>query len=724
MTIRACSCALALVGLLFAAVRPAMADRSPHGRVSSVDGDLLVKGPDDSDWSYLERNAVVHDDDVVWSDEESLAEIEMERGAWLRLGPDTRVDLRRLPPAGEVRLKRGSVYVDLSDATEEGVRVATPSGEVAVEAGSLARIDLDRDDRVRVFVRRGRAEVELEQGEPRRARAGEMLVLRPDERRARLLELDRKEFDAFDDWCDDRVAYYMDHRLPPGVNCYIPGVYELAEHGEWVEDDGVRCWRPRHVDDDWRPYRDGYWASWHGEPVWVAAEPWGYTTCHYGRWRWTRRYGWVWQPGYVWGPAWVRWARQDDYVLWVPLDPDDRPCYRYPPRAVGGVLIDLHACSCMPRENFVRRDRTVIVVAERAPVIQVTRIQVVREAKVIYRELPPAACVRGVQRTAVATEAPGARLRVLENQPRRPEFRITEFRRPTVSIPAAGPGAAPQTPVTSREETRALVRRQVSVPALRVNQGGPPAATPTSGQRGSSGATTERPAAATPGRGSGPAAHPTQTDERPASDRRLPRATGDTPAARSGPEGDSRPGTATRPAAGSRPGDRDGPDGSARRATPEHAEGGSRAEGARREGEDPSRPALRRSPAERSEGNDAARRGLERESPARGDDATSHTARPARQPETGHTDRPVGSNSERREGEGETGRPAARPGPERRPDSSPGARPAPRSDRERGPAAATGRERAAARKKGESRGDRKKDEEKDREGKHSGSGDR
>src|SRR6185369_3068848 len=103
---------------------------------------------------------VVDDDDTVWADDDSLAEIEMERGAWVRLGPDSRVEVRRLPPAGEMRLKRGSVYVDLSDSAEQGMVVQTPAGEVWVEAGSLARVDLDRDDHVRVLVRRGRAEAD------------------------------------------------------------------------------------------------------------------------------------------------------------------------------------------------------------------------------------------------------------------------------------------------------------------------------------------------------------------------------------------------------------------------------------------------------------------------------------------------------------------------------------------------------------------------------------
>ena len=80
--------ALVLLGLLVGGMPAARADHSAHGRVSAVNGDLLVKGPDDKDWSYLDPNGTVYDQDSLWSDTDSLAELEMERGAWLRLGKE------------------------------------------------------------------------------------------------------------------------------------------------------------------------------------------------------------------------------------------------------------------------------------------------------------------------------------------------------------------------------------------------------------------------------------------------------------------------------------------------------------------------------------------------------------------------------------------------------------------------------------------------------------
>src|SRR5262249_51667632 len=153
------------------------AQRSPYGRISSLRGDLLVKGPEDEDWSYVERNAVVADGDLLQADEDSLAEIEMERGAWLRVGPETRLEVDHLPPGGDLRLLRGAVYVDLSESLGDGVRVRTPSGSVIVEDGALARVDVEKDNEVRVLVRRGRVTADPVNGERQHAGAGQMFYL-------------------------------------------------------------------------------------------------------------------------------------------------------------------------------------------------------------------------------------------------------------------------------------------------------------------------------------------------------------------------------------------------------------------------------------------------------------------------------------------------------------------------------------------------------------------
>jgi hypothetical protein len=489
---------LLAVTLLALAAPAARAAEVGHGRVSAIEGDLLVKGPDDTEWSYVDRNAVVFDGDNVWADEDSLAEIELERSAWVRLGPDTRVLMRRLPPGGELRLARGSVYVDLSDRTREGVLVETAAGEVDVAPASVARVDVGRGGETRVLVRTGRVKARPTRGGSRTVAAGESFVLNPSAGGFYTIAFGRDDWDAFDTWNDQRIAYYADRSLPRGVSEYLPGIYELADYGDWVDYDGGRYWHPRRVADDWRPYWNGYWGYGRSQLVWMPYEPWGYTTCHYGRWTWADRYGWLWRPDTAWGPGWVRWANADDYLLWAPLDPFGRPVYRRSPQHIGGLVVDALTWSMMPRENLRRRDRALIYALDRAPrVAPRFRLADARplEPRSFVRDLAADARIRGRVRTERAAAPAPERLRLLESRPPRQEFRIRELRLPDgrrieprlpaqlqpgrvpppprvtaqPAPPAAGP-AARERGTTDREQQRA--REILDQTRRRMQQGG------------------------------------------------------------------------------------------------------------------------------------------------------------------------------------------------------------------------------------------------------------
>jgi Family of unknown function (DUF6600) len=96
----------------------------------------------------------------------------------------------------------------------------------------------------------------------------------------------------------------------------------LAPHGEWVVVGSYgRCWRPGHIDRDWRPYSEGYWQRTDAGWYWVSDEPWAWATYHYGRWNFTDQYGWYWVPQTVWAPAWVSWHSGGGYIGWAPLYP-------------------------------------------------------------------------------------------------------------------------------------------------------------------------------------------------------------------------------------------------------------------------------------------------------------------------------------------------------------------------------------------------------------------
>ncbi len=97
---------------------------------------------------------------------------------------------------------------------------------------------------------------------------------------------------------------------------------ELSTHGSWIDYGSYgSCWVPAGVHDGWRPYEDGNWVLTDYGWTWNSNEPWGWATCHYGRWDYDSYYGWVWIPGTTWAPAWVAWQYGDGWVGWAPLPP-------------------------------------------------------------------------------------------------------------------------------------------------------------------------------------------------------------------------------------------------------------------------------------------------------------------------------------------------------------------------------------------------------------------
>lgn len=97
----------------------------------------------------------------------------------------------------------------------------------------------------------------------------------------------------------------------------------LERYGTWTEDPTLgTVWTPSptEVDGDFVPYvTAGHWSYGQDEYVWVADQPWGWVTFHYGRWMFTQNKGWAWIPGRRYAGAWVVWRTgPDGYVGWGP----------------------------------------------------------------------------------------------------------------------------------------------------------------------------------------------------------------------------------------------------------------------------------------------------------------------------------------------------------------------------------------------------------------------
>ena len=354
----------ALPGILTALVvagalaSPARAVDFAHGRVSAVDGKLLVRGTEDADFSYIERNAVVREGDTVWTDERSAAELELADENWLRLGEDTKIEIQRLEPDPQVRVWTGSLYADISRRLTEGLLIQTPGGDVDVEPESVVRLDVRENGVATVSVYRGRARIFSETGDRLTLDEGRRIHLEPGSRPGRDVSFDRDELrDPLDRFHLDRIDYYRKRPLPDAIREPIVGARDLHDNGDWVIVDRVQYWKPR-CDPDWRPYSSGYWSYLSGAGyTWIDTNPWFYATSHYGRWQYRPTYGWLWCPGYRWSPAWVHWGYTNGYVAWAPLDPWDRPCYINRSAFVFNFVFDSRTWSVCDRDWFDRRHR-------------------------------------------------------------------------------------------------------------------------------------------------------------------------------------------------------------------------------------------------------------------------------------------------------------------------------------------------------------------------------
>ncbi len=312
------------VGLLLAVGQGPAAART-YGRVSYIEGDLMVRGVYDDDWSFAGLNTTLREGDALWTDADSIAEIELGYGTFVRIGYGTELYIDEFPRNAELRLVSGGVY--LSRNRQDGrLRLTTPTADILVRKNALVRVDAAEDGSTRVSVVRGLAEVDAPGARLSEVEAGWRVYVYPGEGPSGWERLSRQDEDEFDRFNRRRDAYYAELDLPTHVDRDIVGIYDLRRHGRWVTVRDVRYWRPSIP--DWRPYRHGRWGWLHaGGWSWRDDYPFGYVTGHYGRWLWTPQYGWVWRPGHVWGPGWVSWVTFDDYVGWAPLDPWDRPAY-------------------------------------------------------------------------------------------------------------------------------------------------------------------------------------------------------------------------------------------------------------------------------------------------------------------------------------------------------------------------------------------------------------
>ncbi len=264
-------------------------------RISLISGDVSLKRKDNTDWERARLNFPLVEGDTLSTDRESRLEIQFDARNFVRLAPNTTVQIVALRDEGvALSVVEGTATIRLVkfDRQHEYFEIDAPRTTLAAEKNGLYRIDVPKDGRVRLTVSDG--------GSARIYSDTSGFVLR-DGRTAELVVTGDNEgdwefvanapLDAIDDWVSDRERY-LAQRLRYDVQYYdeyVWGAEDLDAYGDWsYTNDYGWIWQPHataiNIYSDWAPYRYGHWVwcppyGW----TWVGYEPWGWAPYHYGQ---------------------------------------------------------------------------------------------------------------------------------------------------------------------------------------------------------------------------------------------------------------------------------------------------------------------------------------------------------------------------------------------------------------------------------------------------------
>ncbi|HSB10045.1 MAG TPA: DUF6600 domain-containing protein [Blastocatellia bacterium] len=434
-------------------------------RIDQIDGSVgiaRVKADDQElDWTEANVNMPVTVGDRIYSRDLANASIALTGRNYVRLNPNTTLDVLTLTPhRTQLALRGGSGLFDVGALSgDDFFEVATPCGAVDFREPGLYQIGMDGDNAI-ISVLSGAAQVVglggsgyVSKGEvytlfAQAAAEAAAATLAPDaageivdgyyrHRYPRIYDGRYRNYDAYlaDPYFYDPYRTSVSYQYLP---VDVPGLYDLDYYGDWIDVSGYgHCWAPR-VSTGWAPFRNGYWDLddlW--GPSWVSYEPWGWAPYHYGRWAFISQ-RWYWVPvevrtNPVYCPAPVAFIPFQDQIAWVPLGPGEVYVARYydeglRPRFLASREV-INVVSV--RNTFVNFDApggvTVVPVRSLASVIQPSALstvdlRAVREARSVIDPFS----VAGVRELALRREDARRRLKLtrIDNE---------DFRRPVVT---------------------------------------------------------------------------------------------------------------------------------------------------------------------------------------------------------------------------------------------------------------------------------------------------
>lgn len=332
--------ALALL-VLSAPAASAMAQdeiRYRDGRFLETVGAVTIQRADEASSDEAVRNMPFLPGDRVWTDQSGRAEIVFAEGEILWIAERSKVD--SLGRGGRDQDERLGLRV-FAGSFGARVRSGGPGFEFRAPGGSITTTGAAA---FRVDVRAGETVVTVTEGSLLADLGGQRLSVREGDRviyaEGRVdgpFAFQRSRVDDFDRWCEERyttlerMARQKDHeRLPDELDGYGD---ELDENGDWVYDEPTGYVYVPRVAHNWAPYTYGRWVYTLYGWTWVADEPWGFVTSHYGRWGYSSRVGWHWMPKAGFSGAWVGWSspagRWSNTIGWCALGFNDRPVGSY-----------------------------------------------------------------------------------------------------------------------------------------------------------------------------------------------------------------------------------------------------------------------------------------------------------------------------------------------------------------------------------------------------------
>jgi hypothetical protein len=318
---------VAILALLMPGVLAA--GQARYARLGELEGQVEVQLDPAGAWQPGRRNLPLPESAWIRTSSGARAEIELDEGSAVRLGPESLLELSDLVKLSTdqritvVSLDRGLAYLTGAAEDNDSLVIAVPGAEVSLRQRAAVRVAA-RETVSEAAVLEGRPrfsspEVELD------LKAGQLIRIEPSSSGRFYLynEVPAYETDRWSQGRDRALAATGSAGHVPGLR---GGLADLDAAGAWIQSPEFGAvWKPNEQ-AGWAPFRNGKWVWYDGLGyTWISNDQWGWLPYHYGRWMRMAPLGWFWVPGKdgIFSPGEAYWVRGKDFAGWGPLAPGE-----------------------------------------------------------------------------------------------------------------------------------------------------------------------------------------------------------------------------------------------------------------------------------------------------------------------------------------------------------------------------------------------------------------